>query len=90
MREIFENDNKIIYCYDRDYRPMSALDRYDPNLLDDEEYSEMSQGERNAAETEMRKRDRAAGIIRDDRDLLYGNFILSLIDLDDRTIYVYT
>ncbi|XP_072765242.1 DNA replication licensing factor Mcm2 [Anoplolepis gracilipes] len=54
-----------------DYRPMSALDRYDPNLLDDSEYSEMSQGERVAAETEMRKRDRAAGIIRDDRDLLY-------------------
>jgi len=55
---------------------MSALDRYDPNLLDDEEYSEMSQGERIAAEVEMRKRDRAAGIIRDDRDLLYGNFLL--------------
>lgn len=53
---------------------MSALDRYDPNLLDDSEYSEMSQGERIAAETEMRKRDHAAGIIRDDRDLLYGNF----------------
>lgn len=58
---------------------MSALDRYDPNLLDDEEYSEMSQGERVAAEVEMRKRDRAAGIIRDDRDLLYGNFYHLLI-----------
>jgi len=54
---------------------MSALDRYDPNLLDDEEYSEMSQDERVAAEAEMRKRDRAAGIIRDDRDLLYGNIL---------------
>lgn len=53
---------------------MSALDRYDPNLLDDEEYSNISQEERIAAEVEMRKRDRAAGIIRDDRDLLYGNF----------------
>lgn len=52
---------------------MSALDRYDPNQLDDEEYSEMSQGERAAAEVEMRERDRAAGIVRDDRDLLYGN-----------------
>lgn len=60
---------------------MSALDRYDPNLLDDEEYSELSQGERVAAEVEMRKRDRAAGIIRDDRDLLYGNFVSSLIDI---------
>ncbi|XP_020284854.1 DNA replication licensing factor Mcm2 [Pseudomyrmex gracilis] len=54
-----------------DYRPMSALDRYDPNLLDDEEYSDMSQNERVAAEAEMRKRDRAAGIVRDGRDLLY-------------------
>lgn len=69
------NKNKIILSYDRDYRPMSALDRYDPNLLDDSEYSEMSQDERVAAETEMRKRDRAAGIIRDDRDLLYGIFL---------------
>jgi len=60
---------------------MSGLDRYDPNLLDDEEYSEMSQGERLAAETEMRKRDRAAGIIRDDRDLLYGNFVSLLTDI---------
>ncbi|XP_033335181.2 DNA replication licensing factor Mcm2 [Megalopta genalis] len=54
-----------------DYRPMPALDRYDPNLVDDEAYSEMSQGERAAAETAMLKRDRAAGIIRDDRYLLY-------------------
>lgn len=52
---------------------MSALDRYDPNLLDEEEYSDMSQNERAAAEAEMRKRDRAAGIVRDGRDLLYGN-----------------
>lgn len=57
---------------------MSALDRYDTNLLDDEDYSEMSQDERVAAEAEMRKRDRAAGIIRDDRDLLYGNFFYFL------------
>ncbi|XP_012152928.1 DNA replication licensing factor Mcm2 [Megachile rotundata] len=54
-----------------DYRPMPALDRYDPDVVDDEEYSELSQGERAAAESAMRKRDRAAGIIRDDRYLLY-------------------
>ena len=54
-----------------DYRPMPALDRYDPDVADDEEYSELSQGERVAAEAVMRKRDRAAGIIRDDRYLLY-------------------
>ncbi|XP_033229836.1 DNA replication licensing factor Mcm2 [Belonocnema kinseyi] len=56
---------------ENDYRPMSALDRYDPNQLDDDDYSELSQGDRAAAENEMRKRDRAAGILRDDRDLLY-------------------
>ncbi|XP_076656478.1 DNA replication licensing factor Mcm2 isoform X2 [Halictus rubicundus] len=50
---------------------MPALDRYDPDLVDDEAYSEMSQGERAAAESAMHKRDRAAGIVRDDRYLLY-------------------
>lgn len=55
-----------------DYRPMPGLDRYDPEVVDDSEYSELSQGDRIAAEAEMRKRDRAAGIIRDDRDLFYG------------------
>ncbi|KAK0182674.1 hypothetical protein PV327_000787 [Microctonus hyperodae] len=54
-----------------DYRPMPALDRYDRALMDDDDYSEMSQGDRVAAEAAMRKRDRAAGIFRDDRDLLY-------------------
>lgn len=56
-----------------DYRPMPALDRYDPDVVDDEEYSEMSQGERAVAEAIMLKRDRAAGIIRDDRYLLYDD-----------------
>ncbi|KOC63500.1 DNA replication licensing factor Mcm2 [Habropoda laboriosa] len=54
-----------------DYRPMPALDRYDSDVVDLEEYSEMSQGERAEAEAAMHKRDRAAGIIRDDRYLLY-------------------
>ncbi|XP_014218789.1 DNA replication licensing factor Mcm2 [Copidosoma floridanum] len=59
---------------ENDYRPMSALDRYDPELVDDDEdYSELSQGERAAAEAAMRKRDRAAGILKDDRDLLYDD-----------------
>lgn len=65
---------------------MSALDRYDPNLLDDSEYSELSQGERVAAETEMRKRDRVAGIVRDDRDLLYGNFLSFSIQSKEQII----
>lgn len=54
---------------------MPALDRYDPNVVDDEEFSELSQGDRAAAEAAMQKRDRAAGIIRDDRYLLYGIFL---------------
>ena len=53
---------------------MSALDRYDPDMVDDDEYSELSQGDRAAAESAMRKRDRAAGLMRDDRDLLYGRY----------------
>lgn len=51
---------------------MSALDRYDPAMVDDEDYSDISQTDRVAAEATMRRRDRDAGIVRDDRDLLYG------------------
>lgn len=62
------NNNKNF----RDYLPNPRLDRYDPALLDDEEYfSDISDSERRAAEIEMNRRDRAAGIHRDDRDLLY-------------------
>lgn len=69
-----EGDGEELFGDDMeaDYRPMPALDRYDRALMDDDEYSELSQGERVAAEAAMRKRDRAAGIFRDDRDLLYG------------------
>lgn len=52
---------------------MSALDRYDEGEMDDEAYSEISIDERRAAEQTMNRRDRAAGIMRD--DLLYGNKI---------------
>ncbi|XP_055387678.1 DNA replication licensing factor Mcm2 [Condylostylus longicornis] len=54
---------------ENDYRPMPELDRYDPNLLDEEDYSDMDIDERQAAEAEMRRRDRAMGIHRDDREL---------------------
>lgn len=41
-------------------------------MLDDEDnFSEMSFSERRAAEGEMNRRDRAAGLHRDDRDLMY-------------------
>lgn len=54
---------------------MSALDQYDPNQLDDEEYSELSQRDRFVAEAAMQRRDRAAGIIRDDKNYLYGKIL---------------
>lgn len=41
-------------------------------MLDDEDnFSDISDSERRAAETEMNRRDRAAGIHRDERDLIY-------------------
>ncbi|XP_023215123.1 DNA replication licensing factor mcm2-like isoform X2 [Centruroides sculpturatus] len=46
---------------EQDYRPIPALDTYDPQLLDDSEYSMMSEGDRRAAEEEMRLRDREEG-----------------------------
>lgn len=58
---------------ENDYRPRPELDNYDERDLDDEAYSDISQGDRNAAESEMRRRDRALGIHRDDRDLVYGD-----------------
>lgn len=56
---------------ENDYRAIPELDRYDPDLVDDSDYSDISMSERMAAEGEMRRRDRAKGIHRDDRDLFY-------------------
>lgn len=51
---------------------MPALDRYDADGLDEDDYDAMSQGDRMAAEEEMRRRDRELGLIRrDDRELFY-------------------
>ena len=69
---------------ERDYLPNPALDRYDEENLDDEgDYSDISQADRRAAEIEMAKRDRAAGLHRDDRDLIYdeGNVTLNTLNL---------
>ncbi|XP_059475525.1 DNA replication licensing factor Mcm2 [Neocloeon triangulifer] len=45
-----------------DYRPMPTLDRYDPNMLDDEEdYDAMSPATRAAVEQELRRRDKELG-----------------------------
>ena len=58
----------------RDYRELPHLDTYDPNVVDDAEYDNLSVDARIAAEREMRKRDRqealAQGRMRP--GLLYG------------------
>merc|ERR1711936_1448194 len=46
---------------ENDYRPMPHLDTFDPDLLDEDEYEALSEGERQAAEASMRKRDREEG-----------------------------
>ncbi|CAG9822909.1 unnamed protein product, partial [Phaedon cochleariae] len=57
---------------ENDYRPMPHLDHYDDRVLDEEDYDQLSVGERLAAEEELRRRDREMGIFRrDDRELFY-------------------
>lgn len=55
---------------------MPGQDRYDPQMLDDDEdVSELSFGERLEVEAEMRRRDRAEGRTQTmRRGLLYGIF----------------
>ena len=59
-----------------DYRAMPALDRYDRELLDEDDYDMMSEGDRAAAEAALRKRDREEGRRADGRmrrGLLYDD-----------------
>ncbi len=59
-----------------DYRPMPGLDRYDPNMLDDEDFDAMSESDRAAAEAALRRRDREEGRRADGRmrrGLLYDD-----------------
>ena len=55
---------------------MPGLDRYDPDVLDDEDYDNISQTDRAAAEAAMRRRDREDGILnrRGDLELIYGKY----------------
>lgn len=57
---------------------MPALDRYDNEDLDDEDYDPMSIQDRAAAEQELRRRDREEGRTRDGRDLLYGEWLAGI------------
>jgi len=58
-----EDDGENLFGDDmeNDYRAMPHLDQFDPNLLDEDEYENMSLDERAAAEALMRKRDRDEG-----------------------------
>ena len=56
-----EGENLFGDNMEADYRAMPHLDNFDPNLLDEEEYEALSEGERRAAEASMRKRDREEG-----------------------------
>lgn len=74
LDEMEEDDGEGLFedNMENDYRPMPALDRYDPDILDNDEYDDMSQGDRMAAEAEIRRREREMGILRrDDRELFY-------------------
>lgn len=62
-----------LFRFFSDYRPMPEQDRYDPELLDDDEdISELSYGERREVEAELLRRDRAEGRTTMRRGLLYG------------------
>merc|ERR1712141_137329 len=60
---------------ENDYRPMPQLDRYERELMDDDDYDDMSEGDRAAAEAELRRRDREEGRLdgRMRRGLLYDD-----------------
>lgn len=52
---------------------MPALDQYDAEVLDEDDYDTISESGRQAAEAAMRRRDREAGMLmrRGDRELIY-------------------
>lgn len=58
---------------ENDYRPISGLDRYEPDMLDDSDVESMSMSGRLSAEAAMRRRDREEGrdVGRMRRGLLY-------------------
>ena len=59
----------------RDYRPIPELDVYDQDHLDDEEdFSDISESQRQAAEREIRQREKEEGRLtgRMRRGLMYG------------------
>lgn len=61
--EVEEEDGEELFGdnLENDYRAMPELDRYEADNLDDEDYDLMSEGDRQAAEAELRRRDREQG-----------------------------
>ena len=59
---------------EQDYRAIPALDRYDAEVMDEEDYEGMTVEERLAAEAALKRRDAERGIAagRMRRGLLYG------------------
>lgn len=71
----------MIVLLNRDYRPIPALDRYDGDVLDEDDYENMSPGTRAAAERELQRRDLEEGTGRRDADgILYGLYNLILLN----------
>jgi len=58
-----EDDGENLFGDDmmNDYRAMPHLDTFDPDMLDDDEYEGLTEGERQEAEAIMRQRDRVEG-----------------------------
>jgi len=58
----------------RDYRAIPELDVYDRDVMDEDDYSDLSESQRVAAEREMRQRDKEEGRLtgRMRRGLMYG------------------
>merc|ERR1719422_819993 len=77
MDEEEEEEGEHLFGDDmeNDYRPMPGLDRYERELMDDEDYDDMSEGDRQAVEAELRRRDREEGRLdgRMRRGLLYDS-----------------
>ena len=68
--------------HSRDYRVIPALDTFEEEGLDTSDYSEMSETQRQAAEREMRQRDKEEGVLtgRMRRGLVYGECtVVSLV-----------
>jgi len=73
---------------DRDYRPIPALDRYDRDVLDEDDYDAMSPGARAAAERELLRRDREEGTGRRDADdILYGLYYMYIRNLHKLVVF---